>query len=223
MKIGKYVKSMVYGGLDGVITTFAVVSGVVGAKLTVKVIIILGFSNLLADGFSMAVGDYLSTKSEEEYQKKLKNKEKENLSGSQARTYLGQKLNLIDLKKEDQYMILDMLANYDVEDRQKFLQLSNLNAEENVPLHNALVTFLSFFIFGLVPLLAFILGQFIEPLREHSLSLSILLTAVVLFILGALKSKVTAVNGIRSGFEMLAVGGLAALVAFAVGMLLGNI
>lgn len=64
---GKYIKSLVYGGLDGIITTFAVVSGVAGASLAVRVVIILGFANLLADGISMAVGDYLSTKSENEY------------------------------------------------------------------------------------------------------------------------------------------------------------
>ena len=64
---GKHIKSLVYGGLDGIITTFAVVSGVAGASLAVRVVIILGSANLLADGISMAVGDYLSTKSENEY------------------------------------------------------------------------------------------------------------------------------------------------------------
>ena len=71
-KGGKYIKSIVYGGLDGIVTTFAVVSGVAGASLAMKVVIILGFSNLLADGFSMAVGDYLSSKSENEYNHGLK-------------------------------------------------------------------------------------------------------------------------------------------------------
>ena len=69
---GKHIKSLVYGGLDGIITTFAVVSGVTGASLAMRVVIILGFANLLADGISMAVGDYLSTKSENEYMEGLK-------------------------------------------------------------------------------------------------------------------------------------------------------
>lgn len=64
---GSYLKSIVYGGLDGIITTFAVVSGVAGAELGAQVIVILGVGNLLADGFSMGTGDYLSTKSEREY------------------------------------------------------------------------------------------------------------------------------------------------------------
>ena len=66
----QYLGEMVYGGLDGIITTFAVVSGVAGAQLGTPVILILGLANLLADGFSMATGAYLSSKSEHEYYRK---------------------------------------------------------------------------------------------------------------------------------------------------------
>jgi VIT1/CCC1 family predicted Fe2+/Mn2+ transporter len=65
-----YLREFVYGGIDGAVTTFAVVAGAVGANLDASIIIILGFANLLADGFSMSVGAYLSAKSENEnYQK----------------------------------------------------------------------------------------------------------------------------------------------------------
>jgi VIT1/CCC1 family predicted Fe2+/Mn2+ transporter len=59
----KFVSPIVYGGLDGIITTFAVVAGSVGGSVSNLVIIILGFSNLLADGFSMGAGAYLSATS----------------------------------------------------------------------------------------------------------------------------------------------------------------
>lgn len=59
-----YLKEFVYGGIDGSVTTFAVVAGATGGKLDAGVIIVLGFANLLADGFSMSVGNYLSEKSE---------------------------------------------------------------------------------------------------------------------------------------------------------------
>lgn len=55
-------RDLVYGAIDGTVTTFAVVSGVAGAGLSERVVIILGLANLLADGFSMAVGNYLSTR-----------------------------------------------------------------------------------------------------------------------------------------------------------------
>ncbi len=60
----KYLPDMVFGGIDGLVTTFAVISGVVGASLSSVIILILGFANLFADGFSMGVSNYLSKKSE---------------------------------------------------------------------------------------------------------------------------------------------------------------
>lgn len=65
-----FLRDIIYAANDGIITTFAVVAGVVGAALSYKVILILGFSNLLADGFSMASGNYLGVKTEQEYEKK---------------------------------------------------------------------------------------------------------------------------------------------------------
>lgn len=68
-----YLREFVYGGIDGAVTTFAVVAGAVGANLEPAIIIILGFANLFADGFSMSVGAYLSAKSEKEHYKKHRN------------------------------------------------------------------------------------------------------------------------------------------------------
>lgn len=70
LNLKDYAKSIVYGGLDGIVTTFAVVAGSVGGNLGTLTIIILGFSNLLADGFSMAIGDYLSSTTEDYGDKK---------------------------------------------------------------------------------------------------------------------------------------------------------
>ena len=58
-----YIKEIVYGANDGIITTFAVVSGVVGASLSERVIIILGLANLVSDGFSMGASNYLARRS----------------------------------------------------------------------------------------------------------------------------------------------------------------
>jgi VIT1/CCC1 family predicted Fe2+/Mn2+ transporter len=61
-----YLPDLVYGANDGIITTFAVVFGVVGASLSKSVILILGFANLLADGFSMGASNYLARRSDVE-------------------------------------------------------------------------------------------------------------------------------------------------------------
>lgn len=65
-----YLSEFVYGGIDGAVTTFAVVAGATGARFDVKILLVLGFANLIADGFSMGVGSYLSTKSGQQLQQK---------------------------------------------------------------------------------------------------------------------------------------------------------
>ncbi|HUC79925.1 MAG TPA: VIT1/CCC1 transporter family protein, partial [Flavisolibacter sp.] len=63
-RFDRYLGPFVYGGMDGCVTTFAVVAGAVGAGMNSSIILILGFANLLADGLSMSIGAYLSAKSE---------------------------------------------------------------------------------------------------------------------------------------------------------------
>jgi len=67
-RIENNLREFVYGGMDGAVTTFAVVTGAAGAKLDTRIILILGFANMLADGFSMAVGSFLSEKSDQQLQ-----------------------------------------------------------------------------------------------------------------------------------------------------------
>ena len=69
------IEDFVYGATDGAVTTFAIVAGVVGASLSPSIVIILGFANLFADGFSMAVGNYLSTRSKIEYIERERNRQ----------------------------------------------------------------------------------------------------------------------------------------------------
>ena len=61
------VENFVYGAIDGAVTTFVIVTGVIGASLSPSIIVILGFANLLADGFSMAIGNYLAIKTQNEF------------------------------------------------------------------------------------------------------------------------------------------------------------
>lgn len=222
---GEYIKSMVYGGLDGIITTFAVVSGVAGASLAVSVVIILGFSNLLADGFSMAVGDYLSSKSEKEYRDGVeKQTEQEVIENySEAVDRMSRSYQNEGLSEEDANCISTRLAKYDTPfiDQIVNQKYGNDSGVES-PLKNATVTFVSFFVFGLVPLLAYVFSSFSSFMMENAFLLASILTGITLFILGALKSRVTQSNWFRSGMEMLIVGGLAAIVAYLVGFVLGR-
>jgi VIT1/CCC1 family predicted Fe2+/Mn2+ transporter len=76
----KFLRAAVYGANDGIVTTFAVVAGVAGAGLPHTIVIVLGLANMIADGMSMGLSDYLGERSEQGMRKQLKGEyEKENL------------------------------------------------------------------------------------------------------------------------------------------------
>jgi VIT1/CCC1 family predicted Fe2+/Mn2+ transporter len=73
-KYPPYLKAAVYGANDGLVTTFAVVAGAAGAGLPVPSALILGISNVVADGLSMGLGDFLGERSERRIDSSTKNK-----------------------------------------------------------------------------------------------------------------------------------------------------
>ena len=224
----QYIGSMVYGGLDGIITTFAVVSGVAGAALAPQIIIILGLANVFADGFSMATGAYLSEKSENEYYLRERQREAWEVEHFPE----GEKEELYQLYLEQGYPEEDARQMVEIKARDHkrwvdamMLEELNLMPAESNPMTSALVTFGSFIIAGLLPMLVYLL-DWIMPFSlapQLAFYISIGLSALALFSLGAAKVLVTGHNPIRSGMEMLTVGGLAAAVAYLVGMALKGI
>ena len=155
-----YLPDLVYGANDGIITTFAVVSGVVGASLSRSVIVILGLANLVADGFSMGASNYLA-----------------------RRSY-----------PEDELL------------------------DRGDALRHGLATFLGFLAAGILPLLAYLAP--LAPATQFAGAAA--LAAAALFTVGAARTFVTQRGLLRSGVEMLAVGSLAALVAFGIGAVVAS-
>jgi VIT1/CCC1 family predicted Fe2+/Mn2+ transporter len=223
---GQYVKSVIYGGLDGLITTFAVVAGVEGAALAPAVILILGSANLLADGLSMAIGDFLSTRSEQEYAKAERQRE----AWEVAHYPQGEKRELIEIYKakgllaEEAGAIVDIMARHEEAwvDIMMVEELGIFQSQES-PLKNAAATFLAFSVFGLVPLLLPMAAMVWPSLKAGSFELSCLLTGISLFTLGALKTTLTLRRWWVSGLEMLLVGGVAAAAAYGVGVALSGL
>jgi vacuolar iron transporter family protein len=154
--IRRYLPDLVFGACDGIITTLAIVSGVVGASLSTTVILILGFANLLADGFSMGASNVLSRRSDAE-------------NGN----------------------------------------LPTLRAASG----HGLATFIGFVAAGFVPLSAYLLPWF-EGTRFAG---AVILALATLFAVGAGRAFFTRRGWFVSGLEMLAIGALAAVVAYAVG------
>lgn len=223
---GTYLGSMVYGGLDGIITTFAVVSGVAGAQLGAQVILILGIGNLLADGFSMGTGDYLSTKSEREYY----DREARRLSREIERAPDQQRAALRALYLQHGYTEpeAEQMVTLQTRSSQRWvnaimIEELGLTKETTSPIYNAFATFIAFVLAGSLPLLVYLIGLLTPITATTAFTISVVLSAVALFSLGVAKVFVTRLNALRSGVEMLLVGGLAALVAYVIGALLKNI
>jgi VIT1/CCC1 family predicted Fe2+/Mn2+ transporter len=219
----QYLGEMVYGGLDGIITTFAVVSGVAGAQLGTSVILILGLANLLADGFSMATGAYLSSKSEQEYYRKEWEREAWEVEhfpeGERAELYAVYRQR--GYSKDDAHQLTEIQSR-EPERWVKAMMLDELGMlkDERNPLANGLATLIAFVVAGSVPLLVYLLGLIVPIPARAAFLVSFILSGFALFGLGAAKVLVTRLSPIRSGIEMLVVGGLAAGVAYLVGALL---
>lgn len=162
--ISRYLGEWVYGGIDGCITTFAVVSGAVGAALDNKIIIILGLANLLADGFAMSIGAYLSVRAEQ--------------------------------------------------DRDSAEQITS--PDERPPWMIGAMTFVSFFLFGAIPLLIYV-WSFLVDYQGPLFRISMILTALAFSFIGILKSRLSKTNAMKSIAETLILGALAAFVAYYVG------
>ncbi len=219
----QYLGDLVYGGLDGIITTFAVVSGVAGANLGTGVILIMGLANLLADGFSMATGAYLSTKSEQEYYEQERRREEWEVDHFPE----GERAELYELYRARGYPEEDAEQLVAIQSRDKtrwvdamMLEELQMLRDDSNPLLNAAATLFAFIVAGSVPLLIYLLGLAVPVPAGLSFPISLGLSAAALFGLGAAKVLVTGQRPLRSGLEMLLVGGLAAAVAYAVGALL---
>lgn len=222
---GQYIKSFVYGGLDGTITTFAVVAGVAGASLSTSVILILGFANLFADGIAMAFGDFLSTRAEQQYaagERKREEWELENYPEGEKKE-LREIYQEKGLNEEDATTLVDILAKHPevMVDTMMVTELGILEGDDS-PVKNAAVTFTSFVVFGFVPLFVFVLMR-VTGLEIDALPWACGLTAATLFCLGVLKGRFSMVPWWRSGIEMLFLGGLAAVAAYFVGRALESL
>ncbi len=222
----KYLKSVVYGGLDGIITTFAVVSGVTGASLSTGVLLILGFANLFADGISMAFGDYLSTKAEREYHKAERKREEWEVDNHPE----GEKQEMIEiyenrgLSKANAQKVVSIISKkkktfVDIMMRE---ELGIVESDES-PTKNALATFFSFAFFGFIPLLTYVLGWMGFISAANYFVVACVMTGIALFSLGALKTRVTERNLFVAGLEMLLVGSIAAAVAYGIGAALAGL
>jgi len=153
---GDYIKSAVYGGLDGIITTFATVTTVAGAKMSATVVLILGIAHLFADGISMGLGDYSSTVAEQQLMVRERKREEWEYDNYKE----GEVKEMVDLyvqkgiSRKDANLIMTTLAKYKEPfiDIMMFEELQMNPYDDTNAFMGGVVTFISFVIFGSVPL-----------------------------------------------------------------------
>jgi VIT1/CCC1 family predicted Fe2+/Mn2+ transporter len=217
--IQNYLREFVYGGIDGAVTTFAVVAGAVGANLEPAIIIILGFANLFADGFSMSVGAYLSAKSEKEHYKKhrkIEYWEIENIPELERK-----EVEDIYRNKGFEGKLLQDVVDVIVSDKDRWVDEMMKNELEMIPDFKSpfkigLATLISFIVVGFIPLVVYVYDYFEETSFDIFFWTSIF-TGIAFIVIGWLKSYVNQTNIFKSVFETLILGIVAALVAYFVG------
>lgn len=221
-----YLKDFVYGAIDGAVTTLAVVSGVAGGGLASSVIIVLGLANIFADGFSMAISNYLGTRAESQRLQSVRateeghidldpEGEREEIRQIYARKgFSGQQLEeVVGVITSERRRWVDAMVQ-----EEYGLSLQGVNAAMA-----GFVTFLAFLLSGSLPLIPFLLNWWQEGLIADPYGLSIGITMLAFFAVGAMKGRYVEQSWYRSGLETTVVGGIAALLAYGVGVLLGDL
>lgn len=221
-----YLRDFVYGAIDGTVTTFAVVTSIAGAGLNTEIVIVLGMANLLADGFSMAASNFLGTRTEQQLRDKARAMELKHIHQDPEgeREEIRQIFAAKGFEGEDLERAVEIITSSEKRwvDTMLVDELG-LTLESPNAFKAAATTFFAFFFVGLLPLIAFMYGL-IVPVESTSLYVaSTIMTALAFFLVGTAKSWFVDQKWYYSGLETLVVGGIAATLAYVVGMFLKGI
>jgi VIT1/CCC1 family predicted Fe2+/Mn2+ transporter len=221
-----YLRDFIYGAIDGAVTTFAVVAGVEGANLSASVVLILGGANLIADGFSMAISNFLGLRAERQQLERARREEERHVSlvPEGEREEIRQIFAAKGFEGDDLERVVEVItADRDLWVSTMLNEELGLGGTEPSPLRAGATTLVAFIAVGAFPLLAFVLDAVIPGGVGHAFGWSAAMTALAFFAVGSLKARFVEQAWWRSGLETLAVGGAAAVLAFGVGALLKEV
>jgi VIT1/CCC1 family predicted Fe2+/Mn2+ transporter len=207
----------VLGGIDGGVTTFAVVAGAVGGGFSDVVVVVLGVANLVADGFSMAVSNYLSARTEREQVEAARRTEEHHIR--QIPEGERDEIRAIFARKGFEGEVLERIVAVITADRRLWVDTMlaeelGLQVEGRAPWRAAAATFFAFLLVGIIPLVPFLVGT-LRPAQAFGASVAA--TAVAFLGVGMMKGRVLGRSFLRSGLETLLTGGGAASLAYLIG------
>lgn len=215
----------VLGAVDGSITTFAIVAGVVGAGLSAGVVVVLGVANLLADGISMAAGRYIGAQADLERRESASRLERRHIElvPTGEREEVRQILVAKGFAGHDLERAVDVIT-CDEDRWVEFMLTEELgfSPDPDRPLRAAVATFVGFVTFGCLPISPFVLDVSGIPVTAAAVW-SVGLTAVSFVAIGVLRARIVRLPPVRSAVRTLAVGGTASAVAFVIGYLLRGV
>ncbi len=212
-----YVGDAVLGGIDGCVTTFAVVAGAVGGGFSSLVIVILGLANLLADGFSMAVGNFQGTKSSRDHVAHARRMEEQEIRDFPAGER--EEIRQIYMRKGFKGELLESVVEVITEDQDVWVDTMlteelGLQLDGPSPMKAATTTFFAFLVVGIVPLAPFL---WMTQDLSRAFFLSSIFTGIAFFAVGIARGLAVDRRPLWTGFTTLLTGGAAALVAYGVG------
>ena len=215
-----YLGDFMLGAIDGLITTFAIIAGVAGARFSQDVALVLGAANLVADGFSMAVSNYFRSKSDQEIIEKARKIEKKHIElvpeGEREEVrQIFEKKGFNGKMLEE--IVKTITANEKVWIDTMITEELGLRVEHPSPLKSATTTFFSFCCVGLIPLAPFLVSYVIDVPDIYIWSS--VLTFIAFYFLGYFKGRYLELTRtpLSSGMDTLLLGGGAALIAYAIG------
>uniref|UniRef100_A0A6V1NR54 Vacuolar iron transporter 1 n=1 Tax=Heterosigma akashiwo TaxID=2829 RepID=A0A6V1NR54_HETAK len=225
--MGEKLKAVVFGGLDGVLTSFAIIAGAAGGGMGVDVVLVLGFSNIVADALSMGVGEYLSSRAHAEYVLSERRREEWELRNHRE----GEVREMVEIyvnrgmARDDAEVVLNRIAKYD-----EFFVNVMMAEELGMPangqvadpadtVQEGLIMFAAFAVFGSMPLLGYCVVPALAPDASSSelFAVAVFVTLLFLFGLGAVKSHFSTKSWYCSGIETLLLGGCCAGIAYEIG------
>jgi VIT1/CCC1 family predicted Fe2+/Mn2+ transporter len=209
-----YLSDAVYGAIDGTITTFAIAAGAIGAGLSARVVLILGGANLLADGFSMAAGNFVGTRADRERYAQLQAQEERHISLDPAGET--REIREIYRGKGFQGAALEAITRLITSRRKVWLDTMlaeeyGLSAATRSPLQAAATTFGAFVAAGSLPLLPFLLAV------PNAAVVSTAATGLVFLLIGSIKSRWSERRWWASSLETFVIGMIAAAIAYLIG------